>query len=241
MATPSYACHESSVPDIYDLATEARDRLSELAAHADHNLRLIVGHALLLDTLTAELLQAKQRRMNEQRSLRKSSRAARPLLCQPPRVPAAAVKVETHEHDADDQLSAAPIRLGALVDGPKGDVDFVIVHDENILDGILVSAVDLGEEPDSDDEDNLGTPLPPAWSVDPMREHAKYTSGGRRKSVDSDSDSGFESCESDSDDEELEDVMDSISRMDHVNVSSCFGDVVGIGRRGHRRGCVSTQ
>ena len=53
-----------SVTQTYYLADTARVKLSSEAARADHNLRLIVGHANLLASLMLELAKAKQEQKN---------------------------------------------------------------------------------------------------------------------------------------------------------------------------------
>jgi len=49
-----------SITQTYFLAHTARGKLSSEAARSDHNLRLLVGHANLLDTLMIELAEAEQ-------------------------------------------------------------------------------------------------------------------------------------------------------------------------------------
>ena len=49
-----------SVTQTYYLAHTARGKLSSEASRADHNLRLLVGHANLLDSLMLELAEAEQ-------------------------------------------------------------------------------------------------------------------------------------------------------------------------------------
>ncbi|TVY38106.1 hypothetical protein LOCC1_G006601 [Lachnellula occidentalis] len=49
-----------SVTQTYYLAHTARGKLSSEAARADHNLRLLVGHANLLDSLMIDLAEAEQ-------------------------------------------------------------------------------------------------------------------------------------------------------------------------------------
>jgi len=49
-----------SITQTYYLAHTARGKLSSEAARADHNLRLLVGHANLLDSLMLELAEAEQ-------------------------------------------------------------------------------------------------------------------------------------------------------------------------------------
>lgn len=66
-----------SVTQTYYLAHKARAKLSREAAQADHDLRLLVGHANLLDSLMLELAGAEQeqeRRFNQ--SVRGAGKAA---------------------------------------------------------------------------------------------------------------------------------------------------------------------
>ncbi|PHH60811.1 hypothetical protein CDD82_2226 [Ophiocordyceps australis] len=49
-----------SITQTYYLAHKARAKLSREAAHSDHNLRLLVGHANLLDCLMLELSDAEE-------------------------------------------------------------------------------------------------------------------------------------------------------------------------------------
>jgi hypothetical protein len=49
-----------SITQTYYLAHTARGKLSSEASRADHNLRLLVGHANLLDSLMLDLAQAEQ-------------------------------------------------------------------------------------------------------------------------------------------------------------------------------------
>ncbi|PHH63039.1 hypothetical protein CDD81_6370 [Ophiocordyceps australis] len=49
-----------SITQTYYLAHKARAKLSREAAHSDHNLRLLVGHANLLDCLMLELSEAEE-------------------------------------------------------------------------------------------------------------------------------------------------------------------------------------
>jgi hypothetical protein len=52
--------NKMSVSQTYFLAHTARGKLSSEASRADHNLRLLVGHANLLDSLMLELAEAEQ-------------------------------------------------------------------------------------------------------------------------------------------------------------------------------------
>ena len=49
-----------SITQTYYLSHKARAKLSREAAQPDHDLRLLVGHANLLDSLMLELAEAEQ-------------------------------------------------------------------------------------------------------------------------------------------------------------------------------------
>src|SRR5271154_4534361 len=85
-----------SVTQTYYLAHTARGKLSSEAARADHNLRLLVGHANLLDSLMLELAEAEQ----EQESwFNQSVRAATKTTEEPKHIQWADTVVEEPEHD----------------------------------------------------------------------------------------------------------------------------------------------
>jgi len=85
-----------SITQTYYLAHTARGKLSSEAARADHNLRLLVGHANLLDSLMLELAEAEQ----EQESwFNQSVRAATKTVESPKHIQWADAIVEEPEHD----------------------------------------------------------------------------------------------------------------------------------------------
>ncbi|KAI9723097.1 MAG: hypothetical protein M1828_004345 [Chrysothrix sp. TS-e1954] len=59
-AQPPQKKQRMSITQTYFLAHTARGKLASAAAEADHDLRLLVGHANLLDTLTVELQDAER-------------------------------------------------------------------------------------------------------------------------------------------------------------------------------------
>ena len=68
-----------SVTQTYYLAHTARGKLSTEAARADHNLRLLVGHANLLDSLMLELAEAEQEQESWfNQSVKKASKTEEP-------------------------------------------------------------------------------------------------------------------------------------------------------------------
>lgn len=68
-----------SVTQTYYLAHTARGKLSSEAARSDHNLRLLVGHANLLDSLMLELAEAEQEQESWfNQSVRKATKPEEP-------------------------------------------------------------------------------------------------------------------------------------------------------------------
>jgi len=97
-----------SITQTYYLAHTARGKLSHEAARADHNLRLLVGHANLLDSLMLELAEAEQ----EQESwFNQSVKKASPSSTKSTHIQWADAVVEEPEEDwaaedADDSSDA---------------------------------------------------------------------------------------------------------------------------------------
>jgi hypothetical protein len=68
-----------SVTQTYYLAHSARGKLASEASRADHNLRLLVGHANLLDSLMVELAEAEQEQESWfNQSVKKATRTEEP-------------------------------------------------------------------------------------------------------------------------------------------------------------------
>lgn len=68
-----------SITQTYYLAHTARGKLSSEAARADHNLRLLVGHANLLDSLMVDLAEAEQEQESWfNQSVKKAARSEEP-------------------------------------------------------------------------------------------------------------------------------------------------------------------
>ncbi|CZT11663.1 uncharacterized protein RAG0_15747 [Rhynchosporium agropyri] len=78
-STSSPLKRKMSVTQTYYLAHTARGKLSFEAARADHNLRLLVGHANLLDSLMLELAAAEQEQESWfNQSVKKASKIEEP-------------------------------------------------------------------------------------------------------------------------------------------------------------------
>ncbi|KAI9166765.1 hypothetical protein HJFPF1_02879 [Paramyrothecium foliicola] len=93
-----------SITQTYYLAHKARAKLSREAAQPDHDLRLLVGHANLLDSLMMELAEAEQ---EQERWFNQSVRGASPKKTQERRVQwADRVEEEAIEEEYDSDSSS---------------------------------------------------------------------------------------------------------------------------------------
>ncbi|KAL2129876.1 hypothetical protein VTI74DRAFT_7187 [Chaetomium olivicolor] len=89
-----------SIAQTYFLAHKARAKLSFEAARPDHNLRLLVGHANLLDSLMLELADAEREQESWfNQSVRGASSPAEEKRQQPQHIQWADTIVEEPEHD----------------------------------------------------------------------------------------------------------------------------------------------
>lgn len=93
-----------SITSVYFLAHKARGKLSKEAARSDHDLRLLVGHANMLDTLMVELAEAER---EQERWFNQSVRGAEPVKTQNRHVQwADRIEEETEEqYDSDSDSS----------------------------------------------------------------------------------------------------------------------------------------
>ncbi|EFW98679.1 hypothetical protein CMQ_4531 [Grosmannia clavigera kw1407] len=122
-----------SITQTYFLAHKARAKLSSQAARPDHNLRLLVGHANLLDTLMLELADAER----EQESwFNQSVRVASPAQS-----PAAA----SHKSDRHVQWADAIVEEESEEDWEADDSD---------VSSDTSSDYTEDEDEDEDDEDS---------------------------------------------------------------------------------------
>jgi hypothetical protein len=89
-----------TITQTYYLAHKARSNLGREAARADHNLRLLVGHANLLDNLMLELADAER---EQERWFNQSVRGASPKA-QDRHVQFAADKIVEEDESSDDEV-----------------------------------------------------------------------------------------------------------------------------------------
>jgi len=90
-----------TITQTYYLAHKARSKLGREAARADHNLRLLVGHANLLDNLMVELADAER---EQERWFNQSVRGASPKAQDRHVQHPASQIVEEEEESSDDDI-----------------------------------------------------------------------------------------------------------------------------------------
>ncbi|KUJ19836.1 uncharacterized protein LY89DRAFT_705725 [Mollisia scopiformis] len=138
-----------SVTQTYYLAHTARGKLSSEAARSDHNLRLLVGHANLLDSLMLELAEAEQ----EQESwFNQSVKKATKTTEEPKHIQWADAVVEDPEEDwqaEDADSSDSESEYDSDDDMETETVSRVQSH------SVISSAVEVEEEYEDDGEEDF--------------------------------------------------------------------------------------
>jgi hypothetical protein len=148
-----------SVTQTYYLAHTARGKLSSEAARADHNLRLLVGHANLLDSLMLELAEAEQ----EQESwFNQSVKKAAKTTEEPKHIQWADTIVEDPEEDWQADDAASDSSDDSDYDSEDEDMEMeaavasVVQQAQTIISQV---SVEEDEEYEDDEEDNEGLSL----------------------------------------------------------------------------------
>ena len=154
-----------SITQTYFLAHSARGKLSKEAARADHDLRLLVGHANMLDSLMLDLANAEQ---EQERWFNKSVSGARE------EEPAHA-HVETIEEDEEEESDYEEEKPQTEVTEMELDSDME-EDDETDSDLVLTrtpsrhSPPALSIDSDSDSEDESMPPSPPQPTMEALSE-----------------------------------------------------------------------
>ena len=180
-----------SVTQTYYLAHTARGKLSQEAARSDHNLRLLVGHANLLDSLMLELAEAEQEQESWfNQSVKKAS--SKPSPEQPKHIQWADTIVEDpeedwraedvedsdseSEYDSDDEIENHMARLQHVAhmtaaseeqefeDDEEEDYASLSLHRTNSHSASSSSPPELDMDSDSS-EDEAMPPSPPSTSL----------------------------------------------------------------------------
>jgi hypothetical protein len=156
-----------SVTQTYYLAHTARGKLSHEAAKADHNLRLLVGHANLLDSLMLDLAEAEQEQESWfNQSVKKASKTEEPKHVQWADAVVEDPEEDWPAEDADSSDSESEYDSDDDMEMEAGVVSLQRVQSHNII--ASVSSVDEEEyEDDEEDYEGLQLHLTPSHSAHP--------------------------------------------------------------------------
>jgi hypothetical protein len=156
-----------SVTQTYYLAHTARGKLSHEAAKADHNLRLLVGHANLLDSLMLDLAEAEQEQESWfNQSVKKASKTEEPKHIQWADAVVEDPEEDWQAEDADSSDSESEYDSDDDMEMEAGVVSLQRVQSHNII----ASVSSVGEEEYEDDEEDyegLQLHLTPSHSAHP--------------------------------------------------------------------------
>jgi hypothetical protein len=175
--TSSKAIHQSiytrpqkkqkmSITQTYFLAHSARGKLSREAARADHDLRLLVGHANMLDSLMLDLANAEQ---EQERWFNKSVSGAREEDEEPAHAHVETIAEEEDDSDYEEEKPETQITTVELDSDMEED-------DETDIELTLTrtpsrhSPPALSTDSDSDSEDESMPPSPPQPTMDTLTE-----------------------------------------------------------------------
>jgi hypothetical protein len=175
VASPPQKKQKMSLTQTYYIAASARSKLGKEACRADHNLRLLVGHANLLDSLMIELQDAeRQQEAWFNQTMAKASKAEEPRHIQW----ADSIEEEDEESDSDSEsecdedfdmvplprrIALAPVQISSMeVDEDEEDFYDDMEDDSDLaltrVPSQSQSPPELTYEEDSDDESPPASP-----------------------------------------------------------------------------------
>lgn len=169
-----------SITQTYFLAHSARGKLSKEASRADHDLRLLVGHANLLDSLMLDLASAEQEQ--EQwfnKSLPQSQEAV-----EEPEADWEADDADGSESDSDfgDEEMIVPAAQRPVINATEEVEEEAIeeMDDEEDYGDLALTRTasrhyppELSSDSESDSEDEHMPPSPPITTFDAFTEHQR--------------------------------------------------------------------
>lgn len=170
-----------SITQTYFLAHSARGKLSKEASRADHDLRLLVGHANLLDSLMVDLATAEQ----EQEQWFTKSVSQSEENVEEPEADWEADEVEDSDSDSDydeGEEMIAPVAQAPVItinQVTEDDEEFEDDEEEDYEDLALTrtasrhSPPELSSDSESDSDDEHMPPSPPSTTFDAFTEHQR--------------------------------------------------------------------
>lgn len=156
-----------SVTQTYYLAHTARGKLSSEASRADHNLRLLVGHANLLDSLMLELAEAEQEQESWfNQSVKKATKTEEPKHIQWADTIVEEPEEDWQAEDADSSDSDSDYDSDEDVEMETGIASLQRVPSNSIVTSYTEVEEDY-EDDGEEDFDGLALHLTPSHSTSP--------------------------------------------------------------------------
>lgn len=155
VSSPPQKKQKMSLTQTYYIAASARHKLGREASRPDHNLRLLVGHANLLDSLMIELADAEKKQEEWfNNTVRKASREESRHV----------QWAEAIEEEAEEDYSDSESDSGSESDyyDEDGDFDMIVATPRRFISApveISTREVDEDEEGFYDDEDDADLAL----------------------------------------------------------------------------------
>lgn len=143
VSSPPQKKQKMSLTQTYYIAASARSKLGKEACRADHNLRLLVGHANLLDSLMLELADAEKRQEEWfNNTVRKASKAEEARHIQ---------WADTIEEVEEDDVSDSDSDSESDFYDEEGDFDMVSMPRNYVQSPVHITTTELEEEEEDED------------------------------------------------------------------------------------------
>ncbi|KAH8732246.1 hypothetical protein GQ44DRAFT_697321 [Phaeosphaeriaceae sp. PMI808] len=160
VSPPPQKKQKMSLTQTYYIAASARSKLGKEACRADHNLRLLVGHANLLDSLMIELQDAeRQQEAWFNQTMAKASKAEEPRHIQ------WADSIEEEQEEEDDYSSDSESE-------DEDDFDMIPLPRRIVQAPVHISTMEIDEDEevfydDMEDDSDLALTRVPSQSQSP--------------------------------------------------------------------------
>jgi len=175
--SPPQKKQKMSITQTYFLAHSARGKLSREAARPDHDLRLLVGHANMLDSLMVDLANAEQ---EQERWFNKTVSGAHETVVEEPEADWKAEDAENADDESEDEAENVPSNANVTAVEVSGEEEREEERDDggDEEDGDLAlirtssrhSPPELSTDSDSDSDDEHLPPSPPQPMMDGLTE-----------------------------------------------------------------------
>lgn len=142
VSSPPQKKQKMSLTQTYYIAASARSKLGKEACRADHDLRLLVGHANLLDSLMLELADAEKKQEEWfNNTVRKASKAEEPRRVQ---------WVDTIEEEVDEDDDSDSESESDFYD-EDGDFNMVVAPRRIAQAPVQITTTEIEEDDDEED------------------------------------------------------------------------------------------